>query len=90
VRAPVQGNGPYWMPSSHPYRVACESRDGECHPPGTISDEEFRAIYECYVARYGRGQSAERLAERGGFGYAEIVALTGKPPKTWQPQEGLL
>lgn len=37
-------------------------------------------------ARYGAGQSAERLAERGGFGYWELTDLLGHEPKTWQPR----
>ena len=31
--------------------------------------------YKVYAARYGRGQSLERLAERGGFGLAELGDL---------------
>jgi len=29
-------------------------------------------IYERYAAKQGRSQSLERLAERGGFGWAEV------------------
>ena len=31
--------------------------------------------YKHYKSRFGDGQSLERLAERGGFGRAELVAL---------------
>lgn len=31
--------------------------------------------YEYYSSQYGKSQSLERLAERGGFGRAELVAL---------------
>lgn len=37
--------------------------------------EEHLRIYELYSARYGRGQSAERIAARGGFGVKEAVRL---------------
>lgn len=30
-------------------------------------------IYEGYSARYGKSQSAEGMAERGGFGYGEAI-----------------
>jgi hypothetical protein len=53
-------------------------------PAGTIAWEEHLAIYSTYTKRYGRGQSAERIAERGGFGYYEITLLTGAPPRTWE------
>ena len=32
-------------------------------------------IYEVYSAMYGTSQSLERLAERGGFGWAEVELL---------------
>lgn len=31
--------------------------------------------YEFYAARYGKSQSLERLAERGGFGREELLSL---------------
>jgi len=55
------------------------------NPPGTISWEEHERIWEIYAQKYGRSQSAERIAERAGFGYAEIIYLTGNPPLTWHP-----
>lgn len=43
-------------------------------------------VYEAYAARYGRGQSAERIAERGGFGFDEAVGLCGGVPlQTYEP-----
>lgn len=32
-------------------------------------------IYEIYSGLYGTGQSLERLAERGGFGWEEVALL---------------
>jgi len=71
-RAPVQGDR--WLPYG---TIGREN--------GTITWEEHLEIYEAYVKKWGcRDQSAERLAERAGFGYGEIIDLTGQPPKTWQ------
>lgn len=54
-------------------------------PAGTISRTEYLEIYEIYAKKYGRDQSADRLIERGGFDYNEIITITGAPPKTWKP-----
>lgn len=53
---------------------------------GTVSWAEHLLAYSNYSARYGRDQSAERLAERGGFGYIEITGHLGHEPKTWTPR----
>ena len=55
-------------------------------PPGTITWAEHLEVFEVYAKRYGRDQSAERIAERGGFGYDEIILFMGSPPKTWKPR----
>jgi hypothetical protein len=54
--------------------------------PGTIAWAEHLEAFESYAARYGRSQSAERIAERGGFGYLELVDFLGHEPKTWEPR----
>jgi hypothetical protein len=41
--------------------------------------------YATYSGRYGTSQSAERLAERAGFSYDELIDLLGHEPTTWQP-----
>lgn len=69
-RAPVQGE---WD------RARIKKR-----PPGTVAWEEHIAAWEIYAQRYGRDQSAERIAERCGFGYWEITELLGHEPKTWR------
>jgi hypothetical protein len=69
-RAPIQGDS---------------DRKRPINAPGSISWAEHLEIYEVYASRYGRAQSPERLAERGGFGYNEVVYLTGAPPKTYIP-----
>lgn len=69
-RAPVQGE-------------YASTRRGPAIPPGTVSWEEHLAAYAVYAGRYGRSQSAEHLAARGGFGYNELTKFLGHEPKTW-------
>jgi hypothetical protein len=52
--------------------------------PGTIAWAEHVEAYGAYSARYGHSQSAERLAERGGFCYGELCDFLGHEPKTWE------
>lgn len=51
--------------------------------PGTISWAEHEQIWAKYSGRYGSEQSAERIAQRGGFSYGECILLLGRPPETW-------
>jgi hypothetical protein len=53
-------------------------------PPGTVAWSEHLEAYADYAKRYGTSQSAERLAERGGFGWDELVGHLGHEPKTWE------
>ena len=53
--------------------------------PDTITWQEHCLAWEDYARRYGRGQSAERIAERGGFGYRELVDHLGHAPTSWEP-----
>jgi hypothetical protein len=53
--------------------------------PGTISWEEHLLAWSAYAAHGHGSQSAERVAERGGFGYGELVLLLKREPSTWQP-----
>ena len=71
-RAPVQADG--GVPSK---RV---------HGPGTIAWEEYLRAWSRYAARYGSDQSAERMVERGGFGWDELCEFLGYEPKTWEPR----
>lgn len=52
-------------------------------PPGTISWKEHLEAYEVYGKKYGHQQSAERLADRGGFGWNEFIFLMKREPRTW-------
>jgi hypothetical protein len=51
--------------------------------PGTVAWAEHEQAWRTYAARGHGGQSAERIAQRGGFGYAELVDLLGHAPTTW-------
>jgi hypothetical protein len=72
-RAPVQGQ-----------RSLGAGQPG--YGPGTISWAEHLQVWSGYAARYGIRQSAERIAERGGFGYTELVEHLGHEPTTWEPR----
>ena len=54
--------------------------------PGTITWAEHLLAWSNYAIRYGSSQSAERLAERGGFCYSELITFLGHEPKTWEPR----
>ncbi|MCU0677819.1 MAG: hypothetical protein MUE69_34205 [Myxococcota bacterium] len=75
-RAPVQGDGGRDARGRGPWKT----------PPGTIAWSEHLEVYEAYAKRFGRSQSAERMAERGGFGKAEAEKLLGRPLATWKPR----
>lgn len=81
-RAPVQ--------SSQQRDVSCTYREQlkgiADHGPGTISWSEYLIAYSDYSAHYGTQQSAERLAERGGFSYFELVMHLRREPTTWEPR----
>lgn len=87
VRVPVQASE--WTLGSNTY-------SGEGHPgsvrraktepgavPGTVAWAEHELAWEEYARRYGRSQTAERLAQRGGFSWLELVVLLGREPTTW-------
>ena len=59
---------------------------GEIKPrrlPGIISWGEHLEAYAVYARKYGSDQSAQRIAERAGFSYSELVEYLGHEPKTW-------
>lgn len=53
--------------------------------PGTISWEEHEEAWRAYDKKWRSGQSAERIAARGGFGYDEVLEFLGRRPATWKP-----
>lgn len=74
-RAPVQGDTGHHLPRRYP----------NAKPPGSVAWLEHLEAWSAYARRCGRDQSAERIAARGGFGYAEMVDLLGREPMTWAP-----
>lgn len=54
--------------------------------PGTISWAEHLEAFNAYALKYGRDHSAERIAERAGFCYGELVTFLGREPRTWVPR----
>lgn len=78
-RAPVQGDTG-WELCKAP--ECWEGRFRQAMPPGTISWEEHMEAWRGYADRYP-GQSAERMAERGGFGHWELRKFLGREPTTF-------
>ena len=75
-RAPVQGERQ--LLPSFPFRSSL--------PAGTVEWSEHVKAWETYAQHFGRNQDAERMAQRGGFGYVELCAFLGRPPETWRPR----
>jgi hypothetical protein len=53
--------------------------------PGTVAWTEHLRAWSGYRAKWGAQQSADRIAERGGFCYGELVDFLGSAPETWEP-----
>lgn len=53
-------------------------------PSGSIEWSEHVEAWGAYGKKYP-GQSAERIAERGGFSYGELLAFLGHEPVSWMP-----
>jgi hypothetical protein len=71
-RAPVQ---------SSPKR----ERGAPGHGPGTVAWAEHLLAWGGYAKENGCRQTAERMAERGGFSYYELTLYLGREPSTWRP-----
>ncbi len=54
------------------------------HRAGTVGWCEHSAAWTAYNAKYRGDQSAERIAERGGFSFLEIESLLGHEPLTFE------
>ncbi len=80
-RAPLQSSRFEYRPGG----TRDDQPDGPDHPAGTISWDEHKKAWDAYAKQYGNGQSAERMAERGGFAWYEISALLGHEPTTYEP-----
>lgn len=53
---------------------------------GSVAWSEHEEAWADYAKRYGGGQSAERIHERGGFGYRELVDHLKRAPTTWREE----
>lgn len=82
-RAPVQGD--YEGYAAHARAEIAKRIGREPKGAGTIAWSEHVLAWNDYARRYGRQQSAERMAERGGFGYGELIEHLGREPLTWAP-----
>lgn len=56
-------------------RVAPVQGEWKGRPAGTVPWAVHLQAFEVYRARLGGGQTAERIAERGGFSYRELQCL---------------
>jgi hypothetical protein len=54
--------------------------------PGSVEWSEHLLAWSGYDAKWHSGQSAERIAERGGFSYGELLDYLGREPATWEPR----
>ncbi len=61
-------------------------RKWDAHPAGTVAWSEHLLAWSEYARRYGQRQSAERLAERGGFSWGELCMFLGREPTSWEPR----
>lgn len=59
---------------ARPFPIQAESPYTK-HPPSFIPWWLAEIAYVYYAKRYGKDQSLERLAERGGFGRRELLIL---------------
>lgn len=55
-------------------------------PSGSVGWAEHLEAWAVYASKYGKSQSAERVAERGGFCFGELYQFLGKAPTTWSPR----
>jgi hypothetical protein len=56
------------------------------HGPGSVDWAEHELAWSTYAAKNGLEQSAQRIADRGGFGYGELVDYhLAHAPLTWVP-----
>ncbi len=93
-RAPVQASPYELIPRGQPgegYSVFGEhrgaSRDGKPGAvPGTIAWSEHLEAWVAYDRENPGCNTAERMAERHGFDWNELVLYLGHEPRTWRPR----
>ncbi len=80
ARAPVQGDDTFELHKDH------SARKIDAKPPGWIDWAEHVDAWVEYAKQHGTQQSAERMAQRGGFGYWKLTQYLVRKPKTWRPR----
>lgn len=70
--------------TEQPRRAPVQGSWRDKQKPGTISWDEHVRAHKAYVEKWRSSQSAERIAERGGFSYDELVDFLGHEPETWE------
>jgi hypothetical protein len=58
-----------------PIQGETDTKNRGRRPPGWVPWGVAELAYKVYVRRYGTDQSLEKLAERGGFGWTELINL---------------
>lgn len=71
--------------NAHQRRAPVQANRKHAKPAGTVDWAEHVEAWQAYAKLYGTSQSAERIAERSGFCYGELVDLLGRAPTTWEP-----
>lgn len=69
---------------------AAPRSDPRHKPPGSIAWWEHERAWEGYRRVFPGSaavQDAQRIQERGGFGYYELVEFLGHEPTTWVPNK---
>lgn len=70
------------------YYVESELAKSDVQAPGTITWAEHLEAWQAYDKKWRCGQTAERIVERGGFDWNELVEFLGREPTTWLPRTG--
>lgn len=76
--------------NDYPNRVPLQLRINP-HESPTIPEPIARLAYEEYSRRMGTDQSFERIHQRGGFGYTEVISLLAdliERERAWAPGVG--
>lgn len=76
-RAPVQADAEWYLPRGY-------GHDPNARGPGTIAWSEHLEAWSAYHRKHP-SQSAERIAERGGFSHGELRMFLGHDAETFIP-----
>ena len=65
------------------WRVPVQRGGSTRRPAGTIAWDEHMRAWRAYERKWRCGQTAERIAERGGFCRDELTEFLGGEPQTF-------